>query len=199
MNRFPARARRCAGIAALLLATCMPAMCMPALAATRAGVSMPDTVTVDGALLRLNGMGVRSFTFLEVHGFVAGLYVAQPSHDAATLIDAAGPKLLRIVYVHAAGVERVRQEFLDTHARLCGAGCPKADDADFARLLATARPVRPGDVTTYVYDPDGALHVLFNGSPLATFHNPGFARRSLESMIGAHPPTVALRRGLLGN
>ncbi len=174
------------------------AACAPGIAATRAGVSMPDSVSVDGILLHLNGMGVRSFTFLEVHGFVAGLYVTEPSRNAATLIAAAGPKLLSIVYVHAAGIGRVRQEFLDTHARICGAGCGARDDADFRRLLATARPVRPGDVTTYVFDPDGTLRVLFDGHPVAVFHNPDFARRSLESMIGAHPPTMALRQGLLG-
>jgi hypothetical protein len=151
----------------------------------------------DGDGLRLNGMGVRSFTFLQVHGYVAGLYVPRPSHDASAILNEPGIKLLQIQYVHSAGIERVENEFRRGRAMNCAGGCPKSDDAAFEQLVGTARAVKPGDTSTYVYGPDG-VQVLFDGKKLATIHDAGFSRRMLQGMIGDHPPTVSLRDGLLG-
>lgn len=193
MDRFASSSHWLWAVLALLLAT-VPGRVM---AATLAGVTMPDTTAVQGRTLQLNGMGLRSFTFLRVHGYVAGLYVSARSRDAEAILDDPGPKLLRIRYVHAAGLERVQDEFRQGRKMNCAAGCPKADDDAFAQLLATARPVKPGDTTTYLYDPDG-LQVLFNDQKLATIRNADFARRMLAGMIGAHPPSTELRDGLLG-
>ena len=63
------------------------ALLAPAQARTLAGVDLPDTVVVDGATLRLNGMGLRAATALRVKAYVGGLYLEQPSSDAATVID----------------------------------------------------------------------------------------------------------------
>ena len=63
------------------------ALLAPAQARTVAGVDLPDTVMVDGATLRLNGMGLRAATALRVKAYVGGLYLEQPSSDAATVID----------------------------------------------------------------------------------------------------------------
>ena len=189
--RFTLHSRLAAG--AMLL--CMTAA--PAAAHTLAGVSMPDHMVVDGQTLQLNGMGVRSFTFLQVHGYVAGLYVPKPSHDANAILDAPGIKLLRIQYVHSAGIDRVQNEFRHGRAMACVGGCPKSDDVAFEQLVSTARAVQPGDTSTYIYGPDD-VQVQFDGKQLATIHDAGFSRRMLQGMIGDHPPTASLRDGLLG-
>ena len=46
-----------------------------ATAATKAGVTMPDSVTVETKTLSLNGLGLREATIFDVDGYVAGLYV----------------------------------------------------------------------------------------------------------------------------
>lgn len=183
-------------LALLLLAGQAPGS--PALAGTLAGVTMPDMMTVQGSTLHLNGMGLRTFTFLKIHGYVAGLYVADPGHAAEPILDSPGLKLLQIRYVHAASLGRVQDEFRQGRERSCADGCPKGNDAAFEQLLGTARAVEPGNTTTYIYGPDG-VQVLFNDRSLATIRNVDFARRMLDGMIGAHPPSVPLRDGLLGN
>ncbi len=185
--------RCCAGFCLLLLGIAAP----PAEARTLDGVTMPDTVATAGQTLRLNGLGLRRFTLLRIHGYVAGLYVPQPARDAQTILAEPGTKLLRLHFLHAAGAGRVQDQLREQHAGICVDGCPKSDDDAFAQLLRTARPVRPGDVTTYVYGPDG-LQVLFNDQSLARIPDTDFARRMLAGMIGAHPPSVELRDGLLG-
>ncbi len=190
MRRLSLLTRHLAGL-------CLWCSAASASATTLAGVTMPETMTVQGQTLRLNGMGVRSYTVLHVHGYVAGLYVPAQGHDASTLLAAAGPKLLRIQFVHAASLAKVQDDMRDARSRNCSDGCPSQDDAAFAQLLGTARAVQPGDVITYVYGPD-QVQVLFNGGDVGTIRNADFSRRMLDGMIGLHPPTAALRVGLLG-
>ena len=64
-----------------------------AMAATLAGVTLPDTYTVDGKSLVLNGIGVRTLTIINVRAYVAGLYLPQPSHDARQIFASPGPKV----------------------------------------------------------------------------------------------------------
>ena len=87
----PHRLRRgCAGL--LLLLAAGP----PAAARTLDGVTMPEIVTRDGQTLQLNGLGLRRFTVLRIHGYVAGLYVPQPARSAQTILDEPGSNLLRL-------------------------------------------------------------------------------------------------------
>ena len=58
----------------------------PAFAAEFEGVTSPDTVTVDGKTLQLNGMGLRQKFVFKV--YVASLYVEHASKNAADIIKA---------------------------------------------------------------------------------------------------------------
>lgn len=186
--------RRLAGVVILLFAVASG----QAEARTLASVTMPDTMIVQGNTLQLNGMGVRSFTVLHIHGYVAGLYLPEPAHRAQTILDAPGIKLLRIQYVHAAGSDRIQDELQQGRKKVCADGCPPGNDSAFAQLLDTVRAVKPGDTTTYVFGPLG-VEVLFNDKSITIIRNMDFSRRLLGGMIGAHPPTEALRDGLLGS
>lgn len=191
--------RTCPAIRHVAVALALLTAALPtrATARTLAGVTMPDTMTVDGTTLHLNGMGLRSYTFLKVHGYVAGLYVPTPTHSAQEILDTPGPKLLRIQYVHSGGVGRVQDEFRDGRKLNCAEGCPKANDAAFDQLFGTARAVTPGDTSTYIYGP-ASVEILFNGKSLATIQNADFSRRLLDAMVGAHPTSTVVRDGLLG-
>src|SRR5258708_458416 len=58
----------------------------PCLAAELNGVTMPESVTIDGKELKLNGMGLRTKAFFKV--YVAGLYLEAPSPDAEKILAA---------------------------------------------------------------------------------------------------------------
>jgi Chalcone isomerase-like len=45
------------------------------------GVQFPDTQLVDGKTLHLNGYGLRTYSILGIHIYVAGLYVEHLSTD----------------------------------------------------------------------------------------------------------------------
>ena len=67
-------------------------------AATLAGVTLPDTATVGGQSVTLNGLGLREKYFIDI--YVGGLYLAQPTHDgaAAASTDEAKRMVMHFVY-----------------------------------------------------------------------------------------------------
>ena len=68
---------------------------------------------------------------------------------------------------------------------------------DFEKLVASALPVREGDITNFVVTEKG-FWVLFNGRPVVSFSDSRLGNLILEGFIGAHPPSEDLRAGLLG-
>ena len=45
-------------------------------------VSFPDQIKADGATLKLNGLGLRQATILNINVYVGALYLTQTSRDA---------------------------------------------------------------------------------------------------------------------
>lgn len=167
-------------------------------AATKAGVSMPDTMQVDGTTLVLNGMGVRAFTLLHINGYVGALYLPQKTSDAEAALAEKGPKALFMQFLRGAGVDRVHQMYLASSRLYCSKHvCTDGDKVAFEKLLGTVRPVQPGDRTGFIVT-DSGVQVLFNGTQVTKIDDPAFGRTILDSDLGTTPPSEELRDGLLG-
>ena len=182
-------------VASLLLSSCLA---FGASAATLEGVTLQDTYPADGQTLKLNGIGLRTLTILHVRVYVAGLYLAAPSHNAEQILKSSTPKVIRIQFLHSGSKEDVQKEYLQGEQNNCGAGqCDKADEADFKRLVAVAPGVKVGDTSTYVFTSKGVT-VLANDKPIITINNPDLAFHLLQGFIGDHPPSEELKAALLG-
>lgn len=159
---------------------------------------MPDTYTVNGQTLRLNGAGLRTLTVFEVSVYVAALYVPQPSHDAATIEAEPGIKVIVLHFLHDATKAQVEAQFRKGEQENCGNGeCNPADLPDFERLTAASPAVKAGDTSTYIYMP-GRVRVLANDRLLGEFAGADLSGRLLKGFIGPHPPSESLRAALLG-
>lgn len=179
-------------VAALALAA------LPARAATLDGVTLQDSYPVAGKSLVLNGIAARTLTVFGVRIYVAGLYLATPSHDAATILNSTTPKVLLLQYLHAGSKAEVEKEYRLGEKTNCGAGgCDPADQADFDRMVAAAPAVKVGDTTTFVFI-NGGVQVFANNQPTGTYTNKDMAYHLLEGFIGQHPPSPELRSELLG-
>ncbi len=167
-------------------------------AATLAGVTLPDTYPVDGHTLALNGIALRTLTIFNVHVYVAGLYLEQPSHDAQAIMGSPERKVILLQFLHSGSKEEIEKEFRQGELNNCGHGeCAASDKDDFDRLVAAAPAVAVGDTSTYIFSPTGT-RVLANNRVIASFQNTDLALRLLQGFIGAHPPSAELRSGLLG-
>ncbi|HEY0184290.1 MAG TPA: chalcone isomerase family protein [Rhodopila sp.] len=169
-----------------------------AAAATLEGVTVPDTYTVDGRTLVLNGSGVRTLTIFKIRAYVAALYLPQRSHDAAQILAADEPRVILLTFLRDASKARVEKQFRAGEATNCGhGGCAPADAADFDRLVAAVPAVSRGDTSTYIFTAD-RVRVFANTRLIGDFANKDLAYHLLAGFIGDHPPSQQLRRQLLG-
>jgi hypothetical protein len=183
-------------IRGLVLAIFALASLSVAHAAEMEGVTLPDTREIAGAQMRLNGMGLRTYSILGIRIYVAGLYLERPNNNPDAILQSPERKLLEIHFLRDVGVEDARKAWKDGFTNNCKAPC-SVDPADLARFLEQVPPVRKGDVSMMVFSPKGAA-VTFNGRPMGVIDDAHFATTMLATFIGPEPPTKRLKRELLG-
>ncbi len=182
--------RLCCGAALVLAAQ------RGAPAAELGGISLPDTSEIGGTMLRLNGIGLRTYSILRVRIYVAGLYLQRPTHDPETILDLPEDKLLVFRFIRDVDAADARKSWQEGFADNCLPPC-HVEPADEARFLAAVPAFRAGDFSTLAFA-SGRLTVAINGHLVGTITNPGFERAILLTLIGPKPPNEALKRGLLG-
>ena len=160
------------------------------------GVTLPDTLAADGTELHLNGIALRTYSWVGINIYVAGLYLEHPSHDAEAILDAPEKKVLVVRFVRDVDVAHAREAWSHGFAMNCRLPCHLPPD-EVARFLAAVPAMHAGDRSTLVFA-SGRVQISMNGRSLGTVGDPVFARAILASFIGPYPPTARLKRELLG-
>ncbi len=168
----------------------------PADAAVLDGVSLPDSVTVAGRLLTLNGIGLRTYSIVGIRIYVAGLYLQQPSSDPAAILRSPEIKLLDVQFLRDVDASDARRSWREGLQDNCVLPC-RLPPSEVARFLAAVPSVRRGDRSTLLFTP-GRLDVTFNGRPYGTIDDPLFAEIVLATFLGPAPSSPGLKRALLG-
>lgn len=161
-----------------------------------AGVTLPDSVNVDGKRLVQNGMGLREATVFNVDVYVAAFYVEHRSTDAEALIGSEQNKLLELRFVRDVS----REEMLEAmeHAMKIAAGDKYAAvKPGMDRLQAWLEPLTKGSSLTITYRPNVGIQVQ-QGARHLSVAGKLIADGVFRIWLGEHPPTLDLRRGLLG-
>lgn len=166
-------------------------------AASLGGATLPDTYPAVGQTLVLNGTGLRTLTIFNVKVYVAGLYLAKPSHEAAEILGSTTPKVLVLQFLHTGTKAEVEAQFREGEQNNCGAGqCAPEDKPVFDALLRDIPAVAVGDTFTFILDGGGT--VLVNNRAISRFTSRSLTRQLLAGFIGDHPPSTDLRQHLLG-
>ena len=164
--------------------------------ATLSGVSMPDTLEAGGAHMVLNGIALRTYSFLRFHIYVAGLYLEQRSSDSAAIMASSQTKLMRFQFLRDVSAEAARRSWRDSLARNCTAPC-HLDPGAVSQFLARVPAVHEGDVSSFLFEPD-RLVISLNGDPAGTITDRTFEQVVLAGFIGDHPTVPEVRDALLG-
>ena len=166
----------------------------PAQARTLEGVEMPDTAVVDGATLRLNGMGLRAATALRVKAYVGGLYLEQPSSDAATVIDSQQRKRVTMKFLRDIDRERLTGGWAES-LRKVGGTTLEPSIAEFTSLIPD---VKNGDTMSFTWRPGVGLEVVMDEKVRGTVAGDEFARGLFTVWFGPDPGDANLKSGMLG-
>jgi hypothetical protein len=163
-------------------------------AATLAGVEMPDTMTVDGSTLVLNGIGLREATALRVKAYVGGLYLEKRSSDPTTVIDSRQRKCVTLRFLRDIDRGRLASGWADSLRKVGGQKMEPAT-AQFTSLIGD---VKKGDTMSFISRPGAGVEVALRGQVRGTVPGDDFSRTLFTVWFGPEPGDENLKRGMLG-
>jgi hypothetical protein len=159
-----------------------------------AGVKVPDTHSVEGKALKLNGAGLRTKLMFKV--YVAGLYLETPSKDAAAIVSSDQVKSMRLSILRSLKGSQVSEAIEE--------GFEKNSKAQMAALkprltkLGTLIPnVEKGDEIELSYVPGKGTVVSVKGAEKGVIEGKDFADALFAVWLGASPVQEDLKKELL--
>ncbi|SRR5712692_215162 len=179
---------------ALALVFCA-AVASVVLAGEVAGVKVPDTVTVEGKMLKLNGMGLRKKVVFKV--YVAGLYLETPSKDPAAVISSDQIKSMRLWILRSLKGSQITEAIVEGFEKNSKAqmGALKARLEKFNAMFPD---VKEGDQIEMTYVPGKGTIVTAKGTEKGVIEGKDFADALFSVWLGGNPVQDDLKAALLG-
>ncbi len=170
---------------------------LPALAREVEGVDVPDSVTVEGTKLALNGVGLRRATLFNVKVYVGALYAATPSKDGEAIVEADEPKSVHMTFLRDVEKEKVMGAFREGFEKNSAAEA-KALQPSLDRIAAVVpASMKARQALRVTYAPGkGTTVVGPRGS--VTVEGKAFADALFRNWLGAKPADGGLKNAMLG-
>jgi Chalcone isomerase-like len=159
------------------------------------GVQIPETVEADGTALKLNGYGLRTYSILGIHIYVASLYLEHLSTDPEAILQSPETKLLIVRFERSVSADQARKAWRDGLANNCIAPC-HLDQADVERFVAMVPAMHDGDNYSLLFKRHTAI-VTVGGQRVGTITSPVFADAMLATFLGRNPASPRLKQELL--
>lgn len=180
----------------IALAVPMLALCAGVTAAaTLAGVMLPDTVTVGGSALTLNGIGIREASVFKVNVYVMGLYVDKKTGDADGVISSPGNK--RVVQQYVRDLQQ--KDLLNgwTESFKANNATLEPVKKEYDTFLSHVVSVRKGEkmIIDFV---DDRVEVTMAGKKKPAITGTAFQKALLRVWLGPKPVYPPLKKALLG-
>jgi hypothetical protein len=180
--------------ALILLAIMVPA-CGMARAAELDGLQLPERVEAAGGTLQLNGYGLRTYSVLGIHIYVAALYLQYPSTDPDEIIHSSETKLLLVKFERNISAEVSRKAWREGLENNCQDPC-QLDPGDVARFLSEIPAMHDGDNYSLLFTSHGAT-ITVGGQEIGVIHRLSFADALLATFLGPRPASPKLKHDLL--
>jgi hypothetical protein len=183
--------KKAAGLAILLCLT----TALPTPAKEVAGVSLPETVSVDGKTLKLNGAGLRKKMMFKV--YVAGLYLETPSRDAAAVSSSDEVKRMQLSILRSLDHSKITEAISEGFEKNSKEQLP-ALKARLDRLNSMIPDVKEGDQILLTYVPGKGTVVAAKNVEKGVIEGKDFADALFSVWLGSNPVQEDLKKALLG-
>ena len=164
-------------------------------AASLAGVTLPDTVSIGSTRLVLNGLGLRTKFVVKV--YVVGLYLVQKSSDTDAILKAEEPKRIVMHFLHGVSKNQMADAFQESFRDNTPAASQQMT-TEIDRLLAALEPLQEQDEMVFTYVPGLGTTLAVKGQEKVTIAGAPFAQMLFSVWLGPKPPNAGLKKGLLG-
>ena len=160
-----------------------------------AGVTLPDSVSVEGKTLKLNGAGLRTKMVFKV--YVAGLYLETPSKDGATVVSSDQVKRMQLSLLRGLDRSKITEAISEGFEKNSKAKLPTLK-ARLDRLNAMIPDVEKGDQIQLTYVPGKGTVVSAKNVEKGVIEGKDFADALFSVWLGANPVQPDLKKALLG-
>ncbi len=169
---------------------------VPALAKDVAGVKYPETASVEGKELKLNGVGLRTKVVFKV--YTVGLYVETPSKDAAQILSSDQIKRVRMYMLRDLDKKTIVDAINDGFKKNAGAKMPGLQ-ARLDTFNSGVVDLKKGDelILTYVPGQGTSVQSSKTGQKVSV-EGKDFADALFSVWLGKDPVDDDLKDGMLG-
>jgi hypothetical protein len=171
------------------------AAAFPALGKEVAGVSLPETTTVDGKTLKLNGTGLRKKMVFKV--YVAGLYLEMLTRDASAVISSDQLKRMQLSILRSLSSHQVSEAIEEGFEKNSKASMT-ALKPRLEKLAAMIPDVEKGDQILLTYVPGKGTVVSAKNAEKGVIEGKDFADALFSVWLGGNPVQEDLKKALLG-
>jgi Chalcone isomerase-like len=160
-----------------------------------AGVNLPDTTLVEGKTLKLNGAGVRTKVVFKV--YVGGLYLENPTRDAATVISSDQIKRMQLSVLRTLSARQVSEAIEEGFQKNSRSQMSALSNrlTNFASMIPN---VEKGDQIVLTYVPGRGTVVAAKGQEKGVIIGKDFADALFSVWLGSEPVQADLKTALLG-
>ena len=161
------------------------------------GISMPDSLEVDGQELVLNGAGIRSKFVFDL--YVAGLYLGVQESDAEKIIASADPMALRLHIISSKITsEKMTKATRNGFKKATGGKVEPIATEIKMFLEAFSDKIEVGDIFEFVATSDQAMVISKNGAQQQTIMSTEFKQALFGIWLSDKPVKAKLKKQLLG-
>lgn len=182
-----------------ILAGLLLACSLNAAALEIGGVRIEERAQVAGQTVRLNGVGVRTFLFMDM--YVAALYLPARQTSGVAALAEQGVRRIELHVLKEAPVSRFLGAFrkgMEKNAGEQALATLTSRMTQFEHLFDGVTSVSGGAVIAFDGVPGEGLRASLNGKELGRIAGDDFYRTLLSIWLGEHPVQNDLKRGLLG-
>lgn len=180
-------------IALVLLS--VAAFALPLLAGEAASVKMPDTITVEGKALKLNGIGLRKKLMFKV--YVAGLYIETPTKAPEAIITSDQIKRMALHILRNLKASQVTEAIEEGFEKNSRSQMAALSDR-LKKFSSLFSDVVEGDEIQMTYIPNKGTSVSIKGAEKGTVEGKDFADALFSVWLGPNPVQEDLRKALVG-
>ncbi len=164
--------------------------------ATRDGVTLPDSININGEKLLLNGLGTRKATWFKVKVYVGGLYLKKKSTNAKIVMQQPFPKFINMHFVRDVDKDKLVGGWNDAYEAALNKEQLKKLKPLLEKFNATMHDIKEGEEIHLTFLNDG-IKVKFANKAEQFIPGKTIAA-AIFSVWFVNPGDEGLRDGLLG-